>query len=175
MTGAVALFGVSLILAKPVVTRWGALRQEQDRLRADVAEYQELVGKREQWGKRMEELSRMMPQFPTDKKMDIHWLAFMDQTAAKNGLKINKRQHGEEKKIGDVYELPIMVQDWEGTLGALLHFLFDLQSEGAMLDIRQLMIKPKGGGVLRGSFVLYCAYTRERNPGAGEHGQRKQP
>jgi hypothetical protein len=31
-----------------------------------------------------------------------------------------------------------------------------------MLDVREVMIKPKGDGRLRGSFLLHCAYTRPR-------------
>ena len=70
--------------------------------------------------------------------------------------------------MGDVFELPIEVRDWEGSLEALVGFLFELQSQGAMLDIRHLVMKPNEKKVLRGRFVLYCAYTRERQPRTGE-------
>jgi hypothetical protein len=80
-----------------------------------------------------------------------------------------------------VYELAIDCREWEATLDPLVRFLFDLQSEGAMFDVRQLMIKPKGKGVLRGRFALYCAYTREASErpaprpegGAGADSRRK--
>jgi hypothetical protein len=64
--------------------------------------------------------------------------------------------------------LPIECREWEASLDALVRFLFELQSEGAMLDIRQLLIKPRGQGILRGRFTLYCAYARAGDAGAGE-------
>jgi hypothetical protein len=92
----------------------------------------------------------------------------MDGLASRNGVKIITRQVGEEEQAGEIYELPIECKDLEGTLQGLVRFLFDLQNEDAMLDIRQFYVKPKGKGdvLLRGRFTLYCAYTR-----AGE-GQR---
>ena len=81
--------------------------------------------------------------------------------------RILKRQVGEEEKHGDVYELPIDCRDWEATLDSLTHFLFDLQAENAMLDVRQLLIRPnKDASKLRGRFLLNCAYTR--GPGTEE-------
>ena len=85
-------------------------------------------------------------------------------------MKISKRQPGEEKQQGEVYELPIECREWEGSLDAITHFLFDLQSEGAMMDIRHLLIKPKGEGVLGGRFWLHCAYTRGQESGVRGQG-----
>ena len=92
--------------------------------------------------------------------MDVYWLALMDEIAAKRGVAIANRKVGEEKKVGDVYELPIEVKDWEGKLEAITYFMFDLRAAGAMMDLRQLYIKPKEDRSLRGRFMLYCAYTR---------------
>ena len=112
----------------------------------------------------------LMKIFPADKQVDTYWLGVMDDAAAGNKLNILKRQVGGEQLVGDVYELAIDCKDWEGTLDALVHFLYSLESTGVMLDMRQMFIRPNPAdhAHLKGSFVLYCAYMRER-PAAAAH------
>ena len=162
ITAAAALFGVTILLARPKVEEWKKLRIEQGKLMIEIEKYKELVGNKDLWLNKFEELSKMLPQHPADKKVDVYWLSIMDNLAVTHGVTISKRSAGEERRMGDVYELPIEAKEWEANLDAIVHFLFDLQSKGAMLDIRQLLIKPKGNGVLRGRFILLCAYTREK-------------
>lgn len=157
---AVILFGGSAMLVKPKLVYWKELRAKQAEVIRHIEQDKRLVAEREKWTKQLEALSKMLPQHSPDKKVDVYWLSIMDNLATKHGVEISKRQAGEEKKQGDVYELPIECKEWEGSLDSIVHFLFDLQSEGAMLDIRQLLIKPKEKGLLRGRFLLYCAYTR---------------
>ena len=161
ITAAVALFGVSMMLAKPQVERLKELKMLQKSEFLAIEQSRRLINQKDMWEKKFSELSKMLPQHPPDRNMDVHWLSRMDALAAKHNVKINKRQAGQEKKYGDVYELPIECRDWESELEAITHFLFDLRTEGAMLDIRQLRIKPKGKGRLGGQFQLYCAYTRK--------------
>ena len=160
-TAAVALFGGSALVARPKVDVWKETRRQQEAVRTEIEQDERLLQQRESLETELAELSQSLPAYSTDKKMDIHWLSTMDRFAAKHGVKISRRQAGEEKKAGDVRELPIECQQWEGNLDSLVHFLFDLQSEGGMLDVRHLLIKPEKGDLLRGRFTLYCAYTRE--------------
>lgn len=160
-TLAVALFGATALMARPRVTQWKALKADQAQQRTEIEQDQRLLDDRARWEQEFDSLRQYLPQFPADKKMDIHWLSIMDSLASKHGVRISRRDVGEEKRLGDVYELPIDVRDWEGTLESLVHFLFELQTQGAMLDIRQLSMKPNEQRVLRGRFILYCAFTRE--------------
>jgi len=163
VTISVGLFGVSAMLARSRVDNWKELRAQQASLAAEIAQDRALAAEKEKWEKELAELSGMLPQYPADKKMDVYWLSFMDNLASKHGVKITRRKAGTERNQGDFYEMSIEVEHdgWEGDLSSLVHFLFDLQSEGAMLDVRQLRIKPKKGGTLAGRFSLYCAYGRE--------------
>lgn len=122
----------------------------------------DLIARREQWERQYGELADLMPVFEADRRVDTHWLGVMDRLAAKNQIAIVRRQIGEEKQAGGVFEMPIECKEWEGTLEALTGFLYDLQSEGAMLDVRQMHVRPAPGnpGRLRGSFTLNCAYMR---------------
>jgi len=160
VAAAVILFGGSAMLVKPKLVYWKELRAKQGDVIQHIEQDKRLVAERGKWTNQLEALSKMLPQHPADKKVDVYWLSIMDNLASKHGVKISKRQAGEEKKQGDVYELPIDCNEWEGNLDSIVHFLFDLQSEGAMLDIRQLLIKQKEKGLLRGRFSLCCAYTR---------------
>lgn len=164
LTLAAALFGLTMMLAKPRVLQWKTMRAEQEELRKDIAEDQRLIESRGRWEQEFESLKTFLPQYPPDKKMDVHWLSVMDRLAAQHGVQITRRQVGEEQRLGDVYELPIEVRDWEGSLDAIVHFLFDLQTQGAMLDVRHLLMKPNEKKELRGRFVLSCAFTRGVSP-----------
>ncbi len=157
----VGLFSVTAVVARPKFDQWKALRSDQAQLRQEIAQDARLLASRAEWEKKFEELKAYLPQYPVSKQMDVHWLSIMDNLAAKNGVRIARREVGEEKRVGDIFELPIEVRDWDASLDAFVHFLFDLQSQGAMLDVRQLLMKPNDQKALQGRFVLYCAYTRE--------------
>ena len=161
MAGIVALFGLTAILAKPRLDKWRELGRDQAKALEQIEKDKATVEERDKWVQRFEEINKAVPPFPADKQMDVHWLSIMDTVATKNGVVISKRRVGEEKRLGDLYEIPIECQDCEGSLAAIVRFLFDLQEQGAMLDIRQLVLKPKSASALRGRFTLYCAYTRQ--------------
>ena len=148
------------MVARPKIARWNELREEQADMIRQIEQNRKLLAEKKQWEDRYERLRRMLPHHPADRETDVYWLSVMDNLAARHAVKITKRQVRDEKKQGDVYELPIECREWEGTLDAIVHFLFDLQAEGAMLDVRQMLVRPKGKGLLKGRFSLYCAYTR---------------
>ena len=160
-TVSVALFGVTGVLSGSKIDDWKAVRAQQEQVRTSIARSQALVAQRERWTARMAELQGAIPRFPEGKRMDVHWSTEMEKQASTHGLKILRHEVGEERREGPIYELPIECREWEGSLDALVHFLFDLQSEGAMLDIRYLRIKPKDKVIRSGRFSLYCAYMRE--------------
>lgn len=167
---AVVLFGGAFFLLRPRVYAWREVLSAQATVRAEIADSQALIAERPEWEKRLAAVEALVPRIPAEKNTVVHWLSTMDALAARNNVSIFKRQAGEEKQSGDIYELPIECQDWEATLDSVVHFLFELQSEGAMFDVRQVMMKPKAGDRLKGRFLLYCAYTR----GTVEQAQQQQ-
>ena len=163
------LFGVTAVVVRPRIEELRKLRDDMDNVAKRVAAYERLVATRPKVEEEFRALSDMLPGFPASKKMDVHWLSVMDTIARRHNVRISKRQVEPERQLEDVFELPIDCKEWEATLDSIVHFLFDLQNEGAMLDVRNLYIKPKGKGLLRGRFLLYCAYTRhtEEDTAAG--------
>jgi hypothetical protein len=167
-TGAAALFAATVLLARPKIEEWSSIRRQQLDIRAQIERERRLLSSADAWQKKFDEIRKMMPIQPADRPMDVYWMSIMDEVAGTHGIRIAKRQAGKEERMGDIYELPIDVREWEGSLDAAVHFLFDLQSRGAMLDVRQLTMSPKeekDNTSLRGRFTLYCAYMRERGKG----------
>ncbi len=160
MTSAIALLGLTVILAKPQVEEWQAIRDQKAVIREDISEKKRLIAQRGKWEDQFAELREALPSLPEDKRVDVYWLSVMDTLASQNGLTIGRREAGEEQKIRDVYELPIECKEWEGTIASLVDFLIDMQKEGAILDVRYLVIRRSGSRKLRGSFLLHAAYTR---------------
>jgi hypothetical protein len=162
VTGAVLLLGGSFLIARPKWEQMKVVREEQAQVRKELEEYRKLALEKDRWGKEMESVKGMLAKYPADQAMDVVWLSTMDNKARKNAVNITRRRAVEEKQVGDVYELPIECSEWDGSLAALTHFLFELQTEGAMFDVRQLTVRQvKGSGQLRGGFTLFCAYIKE--------------
>lgn len=155
------LYAAAALSYKKQVANWKAAERIYQTAQKKVQEERALIAARDEWDARYAQMRDLMPVFPYEQAVDTHWLNVMDAAAARNGLMIARRQANKEVEVGDVYELPIECKDWEGTLEALVKFLYDLHKEGAMLDVRQLFIRPANRpGYLKGTFTLYCAYMR---------------
>lgn len=159
-TLAIILFGGTAILARSKFQEAKDIRARRIRIALEIAQDRELIASEAKIRRDLDELRTLLPQQPADRTTDTYWLSVMDRIASDNGLKILKRQVGKEEQVGDIYELPMEAREWEGTLDALVHFLFELQGEGVMLDVASLWIKPKSPLLLKGSFTLKSAYTK---------------
>jgi hypothetical protein len=164
ITIVVLLFGLLGLLAKGRLDTWRSKRLEYRQACVSLDQARKLIGQRPLWQKNYESVRELMPIFPADKPVDTYWLGVMDNAARSNGLNILKAQATSEQLVGDVYEMAIECKEWEGSLDALVRFLYGLESTGVMLDMRQLFIRPNPAdhSRLKGSFVLFCAYMRER-------------
>jgi len=161
-TVGVALFAGTGMMAGDKIQEWKTTRNGLTNTETRILSARHLLSQERKWAGRFNELREMLPNYPADKKsIDTLWLRKMEEIAVRHGVRITRREVREEKKMGDVYELPIECREWEGSLEGIVRFLEDLEKEGAMLDMRQLLIKPKSHDVLRGRFSLFCAYTKE--------------
>jgi len=155
------LYAVAALCFKKQSASWKTEQRIYTNAQKKFQEESALIAAKDEWVAKYAQMRDLMPIFPYEKDVDTHWLNVMDSAAMRNGLMIARRQTNKEEEVGDVYELPIECKDWEGTLEALVKFLYDLHKEGAMLDVRQLFIRPSNKpGLLKGAFTLYCAYMR---------------
>ena len=152
-----------LVLGDRMTPAYWAQRNAARRALSDQrSEQRALISQKDEWNRQYSQLRGMMPVFDEGRRVDTYWLGVMDKVATRHGVSIVKRQIGDEQLTGDAYEMPISCKDWEASLDSLVRFLYDLHAEGAMLDIRQMYLKPvpSNPGSLRGDFTLYCAYLR---------------
>ncbi len=156
------LYGVLGLTLRSRLAQIQLLRATQHEQQALLADRDTLIAQRAEWEDQYAKLQNLMPVFEPGRRVDTYWLAIRDKLASKNSISILRSQSGEERQVGDVYELPIECKDWEGSLEGLVGFLYDLHAEGAMLDVRSMFIRPTPNkpALLRGSFTLYCAYLR---------------
>ena len=161
VAGVLLLYAFGALIYKQQIEDWKIAKRGYANAVKKFNDERALIASRKEWSDRYEQLSSLMPVFPYEKDVDTHWLNTMDSVATRNKLTITRRQASKEELVGDVYELPVDCKDWEGTLESLVTFLYDLNKEGAMLDVRQIFVRPSPrGGFLKGTFTLYCAYMR---------------
>ncbi len=141
------------------------IRTKRHEREALYAEYKGLIEQHQVWNEEYAKNADLMPVFEPGRQVQTYWLGVLDRIASSNELSIIRRQVGEERQLGDVYELPIECKEGEGSRESLTRFLYDVHAEGAMLDVRKLFIRPGPRG-LRGSFTLFCAFLRAENGGA---------
>ena len=142
---------------------WTKAARDYAKAKETFAKEEKLIGEKRKWTDAYEEEKAAMPTFEVGKTTDTTWLSKMDELARKHRIQISQRQGGKEVSEGDVLELPIDVQSWEGSLEALVKFMHELEntSEG-MFDVRAINFKPSAKkGYLKGRFTLTCAYMRE--------------
>ena len=162
ITVVVLLYGLLFVLfngkngQKAKIADIRTKRREREAL---YAEYKGLIEQHQVWNDAYAKNADLMPVFESGRQVQTYWLGVLDRLATSNDLSIIRRQVGEERQLGDVYELPIDCKEWEGSLESLTRFLYDVHAEGAMLDVRKLFIRPGPRG-LRGSFTLFCAFLR---------------
>ena len=121
-----------------------------------------LIAEADRWNMEYISEKEKMPMFPEGEDVDTHWMDLMDRLATTNYIAISRRQYGKEESKGDVFELPVEVGGWEGSLEGLVQFLWDVQSnEQSMMDVSALTMRPsQKRGFLKGTFTLSCAYMR---------------
>ncbi len=155
------LYAIAALSYKTQLANWKREERIYKTAQKKLLEERALIAAREEWSERYTRMRDLMPVFPYEQDVATYWLNLMERASNENGLTIARRQTGKENEVGDVFELPIECRDWEGTLESLVKFLYDLQKAGAMLDVRQLFVRPSNRpGYLKGTFTLYCAYMR---------------
>ncbi len=159
VTGVVALFGVTYLLAQPRIKEWKDLGGKQAEAARKVQATEHLLSQGPLWDRKLAEFRKKLPQYPADKDVTADLLIRIEKLASANGLVLPSREVEKEAQKGDMHELAVNCK-WEGKLDALVHFLFDLQNEDAILDVSQLTVSPNEKKVLRGSLTVYCSYSR---------------
>lgn len=174
LTCAAAVLGLTFLLCLPRVAEWKAIQQKQIEAARKVTVTQHLVAQAPKWDARLAELRAKLPVYAPEKDVTADLLIRIEKLANANGLNLPSRDVENETLKGDMYELAVNCK-WDGKLESLVRFLFDLQREDAILDISQLSVSPSEKRGLRGSFTVYCSYSRNQPAGARKKAETKVP
>lgn len=142
---------------------WARAARNYAKAKAKYAEECRVIAEESTWTKAYEDERAAMPMFEVGKSTDTSWQRKMSDLALRHRIQITQSKAGEEVDAGEVKELPIEVSSWEGSLDALVHFMYELEnSTEGMFALDRLSFKPSSKkGYFRGSFTLKCAYMRE--------------
>jgi hypothetical protein len=164
LTCLAAVVGGSTVLVRGQLGKLEVLDEREAKVSQELAAFRQMVSQRDHFERQLAEVDDKLPRFPADRPMEVHWQRVADSVAGRHGVRLIKQEVDGPELVGGAYEMKIDCNEWQGTLDGLVHFLFDLQSEGAMLDVRYLRIKPKDKELRTGQFDLFCAYTLEEEP-----------
>ena len=161
VTAMVLILAGTYWFGQPKAKAWKDAAKEREALGWRMKEIDHLLGDQTNVNQRLAALRKQLPQHPQGKDVTAELLMTLERTAQQHGLILLRREPEKEKSVGDLYEVAINCT-WESNLDGLVHFLYALQVQGAILDIRQLTVAPGQGGPdrLKGNFTVDCAYTR---------------
>ena len=160
----VALYvGAALFWFLSAESAWKKAARRYEQAKATYLKEERLIAEKAKWDEAYEAEKANMPTFASGKATDTTWLLKMGELAATNLVQISQRGTQKEKlEVDDVTVLPIDAS-WEGSLEALVKFLYALEnSDEGLFDVAELRFRPSAKkGYLKGDFTLNCAYMRE--------------
>jgi Tfp pilus assembly protein PilO len=161
VTAITVILGGTYWFAQPKVQEWKDIDKAMQTLQLKKKESEHLLGGRDDVNRRLDEIRGQLPAHPVGKDVTAELLRMLERTAQQNGVSLLRREAERERSAGDIYEVAINC-NWEGDLDAVVRFLYALQSQGAILDVRQLTMSPIPGGRVRlkGNCTVDFAYTR---------------
>lgn len=124
---------------------------------------------------RLRALLRQVPAYPANRDVRADVMQIVENVAIQSGLTLISRRADRERSAGitpgdetagaeprpDEIMMVEVTGSWRGSLEALVRFLYQVQTQGLLLDVRKLDILPaRTGGGLSGDFTVACAYTR---------------
>lgn len=164
-TGSVVLLIGTWLAAEPLWKGIQKARARQTQLRNEKTVLEHLIGQRGSLQKDLEELRAQLPRFAPDEQVSAEIVTRIQNIASQHSLSLPGKEPSPEETIGDISEVAVECR-WEGDLESITHFLHAVQSQGAMLDIRELSVQPAQNtataGRLKGTFKMHYAFIREK-------------
>lgn len=158
----VAVVAGTWLWGQPRLQEWREFARREAQLRRRERAANRLLAEKPEVEARLEELRKKLPRHPPGKDVTADVLRLIERVARDNNLSLLRRDPEGERSVGELYEMTIRCT-WEGDLEALVRFLYALETQDAILDVRKLSVNPSPGrpGRLNGAFTLDCAYSRE--------------
>lgn len=155
------LVGSTWMLGETKLAEWETLTQARRELDIQRRRSEGQIGRRSDLLRSMDTVKLVLPQHEVNRDLKSEFLQNIQSLATKSALNIRSMEPDKEKGVGGsgLFKMAINVS-WTGGLKELVPFLFDLQTQGVLMDVRQLSVKSDPTGQLKGSFVVDFAYSR---------------
>ncbi|NOU36011.1 MAG: hypothetical protein HOO88_04515 [Kiritimatiellaceae bacterium] len=156
------LFGLTYWLAGSRIEAQRQMKAEKTRLLHQIEVHKRILAEKDVWYKRLEELQGQLPLYDEKTAITAELLKLIKRMADEHGLDLVRTQPYREEQTGSLYELGVSCS-WEGSLDALVRFLYDLQKQGVRFDVLQLNAQPDAqrDRIIKGSMTIDCAYRKK--------------
>jgi len=161
ITLAVILFGFTYWMGGSRISEQRTIAEEKVRLRRQIKLHKRILEEKKNWVGRLNALQGELPEYGRKISVNVELPKKIKHMADRHHLDLLQTTPGGEKQIGSLYELSVNCK-WQGNLDALIHFLYELHTQGIRFDVRKINVKPvaKQADMLKGSMVINCAYRR---------------
>lgn len=163
----IVVLGGSVFLGRPLWTKWKNAAGERQRLANENRLNERLIKQRGEVADRLGAIRGRLPRFRPDQPVTAELLKTVKKLADESQVAITRMEPDQEKQVGDLSEVAIDCQ-WDATLEGIVRFLYAIQVQGAILDIRQITVAPaqSAAGRLKGTFTVFCAFSRTEEEAA---------
>lgn len=159
------LLGLTYKVGGPKLTEHRQLVLKKASLKQQLTVNKKTIDQQASWTNRLAELQSQLPVYKQNSSPVGTIRNHIRSLASQNGIDLTGSRTHDEKQVGNLFETSI-VYDWEGTLDALVGFLFQMNEQGLRYDIRELSVRPdaRRANILTGDIIIDCAYRRESSP-----------
>jgi len=164
ITLTVVLVGLTYWMAGSRIAEQRHIKENKIRLLHQIELHKRILDGKEEWYSRLEELQAQLPVYDEKISITAELLKLIKRTADEYQLDLVRTQPYSEKQTGLLFELGVSC-NWEGSLDALVRFLYDLQKQGVRFDVLQLNAQPdpQRDRILKGSMIINCAYRKGKS------------
>lgn len=164
ITFTAVLAGFTYWMAGSKIAEQRRIKEDKARLLRQIELHKKILEGKAGWYSRLEELQAQLPSYSEKAAVSAELPKLIKRMADERGLDLVRTQTEQEKQIGSLYELGVSC-NWEGSLEALVRFLYALQSQGLRFDVLQLSVQPDAQRerILKGSMLIECAYRKTAN------------
>jgi hypothetical protein len=166
-TAVVVLLGSTWMAGEPKLAEWTALEQTRTELDLQRRRSESQIARRDHFLRNMETVKLVLPQYPVNRDLQSEFLQRIQAMAEKSNLLVSGMEPEKEKGVGasGLFKMAINAS-WRGGVRELVPFLYDLQIQGVLMDVRQLKVTADASGQLRGNLIVDFAYSRGDQPAA---------
>lgn len=152
-------------IVQDALSEWKTATTSEKKVSEKLRLTKKLLAKGPDVAAQLEVLQRRLPRYGPDRDVTAEQMRTLDRIAQEQSFGLGQREPQAEGTNGAVREIVIHTA-WDSNLDALTHFLYALQTQDAIFDVRRLTVLPVQGQAdrLKGSLVINSAYAVSDEP-----------